>query len=54
MIPCQSLHQLGAGGHDSLPALHQLGIFVCQVHPPKPLPGEMIHGGVTHSRRTRA
>ncbi len=32
--------------HDPLPPLHQLGIFVCKVHPPEPFPSEMLHGQV--------
>ncbi len=40
-------HRLGIiSGHDPLPSLHQLGIFVCKVHPPKPLLSEMLHGQV--------
>ncbi len=35
---------LGVSWHDPLPPLHQLGIFVRKVHPPKPLPSEMVHG----------
>ncbi len=40
-------HRLGIiGGHDPLPPLHQLGVFVRKVHPPKPLLSEMLHGAV--------
>ncbi len=40
-------HRLGIiSGHDPLPSLHQLGIFVCKVHPPKPLLSKMLHGTV--------
>ncbi len=33
-------------GHDPLPILHQLGVFVRKVHAPKPLLSEMLHGAV--------
>ncbi len=40
-------HRLGIiSWHDPLPPLHQLGIFVRKVHPPKPLLSEMFHDTV--------